>query len=120
MRRARAEAPRECCGVLLGKGTAIERAIPTANLSPDPDRYLINPQDHVDALRAARARALEVIGFFHSHPHSDAQASATDVAEISYSGFLYLIVGLGTVPPDIRVFRAATSSLEQVARLSDE
>jgi len=119
-RRARAEAPRECCGVLLGKGTVVDEAIPTANLSPDPARYLIDPQDHVDALRVARARGLEVVGFFHSHPHSDAQASPADVAEITYPGSLFLIVGLGTVPPDVRVFRATTSSLEPVTRIRFE
>jgi len=103
----------------MGAGSVIEQAVPTGNLSPDPDRYLIDPQDHVDALRAARTRALEVIGFFHSHPHSGAQASATDIAEISYPGFLYLIVGLGTVPPDVRVFRATASGLDPVAQLCD-
>lgn len=118
VRHAKSEAPREGCGVLLGQGSVVEQAIPTGNVSDDPARYLIDPQDHVEALRFARARALELVGFFHSHPHSGAQPSAADVAEISYPGLLYVIVGLGTVPVEVRVFRATTSSFEEIAQLT--
>lgn len=101
---ARREAPRECCGVLSGRGQDVLDATPTRNLSEDINRFLIDPQGHLGVLRGARAKGLDVVGFYHSHPRSDARASPTDIAEISYPGYLYLIIGLGSEPPDVRAF----------------
>ena len=91
---ARVAAPAECCGILLGRAAEIVEAIPTRNLSDDPNRFLIDPKDHFDARRLARRRGLDVVGFYHSHPHSAPTPSAVDLAEASYPDHLYLIVGL--------------------------
>ena len=40
---AREEAPRECCGLLVGKGDAVERSVRARNLDARPTRYLIDP-----------------------------------------------------------------------------
>jgi proteasome lid subunit RPN8/RPN11 len=65
---------------------------------------MIDPRTHIDARRDARGRGLEVAGFYHSHPRSDARPSAQDVLEATYPGLLYLIVGLGSEPPQIRMY----------------
>jgi len=90
---ARAEAPRECCGLLLGSLTEIRRAEPTRNLAPQPTRYDIDPADHFRILRAARAAGLTVIGAYHSHPASAPIPSPTDLAE-GLPNFLYVITSL--------------------------
>ena len=82
---ARHEYPHECCGVLLGKrgaGLAIVMAVkPAANLSSlDRTRHFhMDPGDLLIAIREARGRRLELLGFYHSHPHSDAAPSARDL-----------------------------------------
>src|SRR5580704_12566024 len=101
--------PSECCGVLLGKDGEIVEAIGTGNLAESPNRFLIDPRDHINARRAARDRGLDVVGFYHSHPGSTGEPSATDLAEASYPDHLYLIVGLETSPPDARLYRLASS-----------
>ena len=35
---AREEAPRECCGLLIGKGAPIERSVRARNLDAEADR----------------------------------------------------------------------------------
>ena len=98
---ARAEAPRECCGLLIGAAGEIVDAVAAANLASNPaTRYLIDPRDHLRAIRDARARGLEVIGAYHSHPRSDASPSATDAAE-GFTNFLFIIVGLTADPPQV-------------------
>ncbi|HKT80255.1 MAG TPA: M67 family metallopeptidase [Vicinamibacterales bacterium] len=102
---ARAEHPAECCGLLLGRDGRIVEAVPAANLSDDLNRYVIDPKDHIAARRAARERGHSVVGFYHSHPHSEARPSPTDIREASYPDLVYAIVGLASEPPDVRLFR---------------
>lgn len=101
---ARDEAPRECCGLLVGKGGAIVRSVRARNLDAMATRYLIDPEDHFAAIRSARADNLEVIGAYHSHPSSEPVPSPTDIAEAnSGSDFLYVIVSL--VKDEVRAYR---------------
>jgi proteasome lid subunit RPN8/RPN11 len=87
-------APEECCGILLGRGSFIERAVATANVAPDRrDRFEIDPQALVDAYRAARAGGPDVIGYYHSHPRGPAEPSAVDSAMAARDGRVWAIVG---------------------------
>jgi proteasome lid subunit RPN8/RPN11 len=95
----RAEAPRECCGLLLGTvppagdEPEIRRAEPTRSLAPGPTRYDIDPADHFRILRDARRTGLTVLGAYHSHPASPPIPSPTDLAE-ALPNFLYVIATL--------------------------
>ena len=111
---ARAAAPAECCGLLLGRGEDIIESARAANLSPDVNRFFIDPRAHIDIRREARQRGLGVIGFYHSHAHSPAQPSATDLREASYPDHLHLIVSVQFEPPDVRLFRIEEMSCREV------
>jgi proteasome lid subunit RPN8/RPN11 len=102
---AREAAPNECCGLLVGSTHAIASAVRAGNLSEHPARFLVDPKDHIQARRDARASGLDVIGFYHSHPHSAAEPSATDLAEAAYPNHRYLIVGLVGDAVDVRLYR---------------
>src|SRR5213593_4837429 len=92
---ARETSPDECCGVLLGRGHEILEAVRARNVATSAaTRFLIDPKDHIDARREGRARGLEILGFYHSHPGGSALPSETDRAEASYPDSLYAIVGL--------------------------
>lgn len=103
---ARAEAPSECCGLLLGSGLTIAEAARTTNIASNRySRFLIDPKQHLDIRRDARARGVEVVGFYHSHPRSPAMPSTSDLAEATYPGHLYLIVSLATEPAALSIYR---------------
>ena len=98
--------PRECCGILLGHANDIVVAIRARNIAEQPNaRFLIDPKDHIDARRTARARQLDIIGFYHSHPHSHAYPSTTDLAEATYLECVHLIVGIVDGTPEVRLFK---------------
>ena len=104
LQHARDEAPRECCGLLIGKGSSIVRSARARNVDTKATRYLIEPEDHFAAIRAARADGLEVVGAYHSHPSSAPVPSPTDIAEAkSGEHFLYVIVSL--LDDDVRAYR---------------
>ncbi len=102
---ARDEAPRECCGMLVGSTGRVVDSARSVNLDAGTTRFRIDPRDHIRAIRDARTRQLDVIGFYHSHPRSRAWPSATDVAEAGYAGVVHLIVGVDEQgAPELRLF----------------
>lgn len=111
---AHAASPAECCGVLLGSDGRIAAAVPTVNRSHDPNRFIVDPQGHMDARREARRLGIEVVGFYHSHVRSSARPSDRDLAEASYPGHLYVIVSLATEDADMRVFRFESDRFAEV------
>jgi proteasome lid subunit RPN8/RPN11 len=108
---AREAQPAECCGVLIGRGDTIVDTVRVRNVADSAARYLLDPHGHIDARRKARHRGLDVIGFYHSHPHSAAEPSATDVAEATYPDLIYLIVSVKTGTPEARLFRLAPDAV---------
>ena len=84
------DAPREACGLLIGRGLAVHRAVRARNQARTDTRYEVSPEDHFAAVKAARADALEVIGGYHSHPGSPAEPSPTD-RESAFGGFVFVI-----------------------------
>jgi proteasome lid subunit RPN8/RPN11 len=103
---AREALPRECCGVLIGSGSAIVEARRTRNLSEgNRTRFEIDPKGHIDARRDARRRGLDVVGFYHSHPQSEPIPSQTDLAEASYPDLFHLIVRPLPEKANLRLFR---------------
>jgi proteasome lid subunit RPN8/RPN11 len=111
---ARAKAPNECCGLLVGHGEKVDEAVPTRNLRQSPTGFQIDPTDHFAALRQTRAERREILGAYHSHPRSAAAPSATDVAEAHYPEFLYLIVSLADATPDVRGYHIRSGAVEAV------
>ena len=111
---AREEAPRECCGLLVGKGESVVRSVRARNLDAKATRYLIDPGRSLRGHSCRARRGLEVVGAYHSHPSSAPVPSATDIAEAnSGSDFLYVIVSL--VNDDVRAYRIDTGVCKPLA-----
>ena len=99
-RHAEAEYPHECCGILLGKMSPdvreAEVAVRCRNARTDSphNRYSIDPIELVRIQREARDLALEIVGFYHSHPDHPARWSLTDLAEAHWIGCSYVITSV--------------------------
>jgi len=82
---AEAKFPNECCGAMLGRIDGDHKfvtvAVPIENAyeGAQAARYEISPQDLLAADREARARGMDLVGIFHSHPDCDAYFSETDL-----------------------------------------
>ena len=103
LEEARAAFPRECCGLVEGRlvsgvdgdefhVTALHAA---RNLAPQADRFELAPEDHFQALKAARANGRSLIGCYHSHPNGRAEPSAADKNGAGEENFLWLIAAAG-------------------------
>lgn len=103
------EDPNECCGILAGKENVVRHTYRITNTTSSPFRYLMDPQEFLDADLDTERRGLEFLAFYHSHTHSPAYPSGTDVKMALQSGYLdvyYLLVTLeNKASPQVRAFR---------------
>ncbi len=111
---AREASPRECCGVLLGTSDRVTDSVRATNLADGTSRFELDPRDHFRAIRDARARDLDVVGFYHSHPRTPAYPSPTDMAESGYADALHLIAGVHDGVEETRLFRIGTDLVTEV------
>jgi proteasome lid subunit RPN8/RPN11 len=95
---ARTAFPRECCGFVEGSRDGntlhISQIHPATNLSADPDRFEIDPADHICLLKRLRGTGRDIIGCYHSHPNGRAEPSERDREYAFGDGFLWLIVAI--------------------------
>jgi [CysO sulfur-carrier protein]-S-L-cysteine hydrolase len=112
---ARDARPGECCGILIGLPGRVLESRRAANLAGDPNRFLVDPGAHVRALRESRHQHLEIVGFYHSHPHSAPIPSARDLAEASYPDLIHAIVGLQNDLAETQIYRLFGERFERVA-----
>jgi proteasome lid subunit RPN8/RPN11 len=104
---AHAEAPNECCGVLLGNGEAVEEVFVGRNVHETPrTRYLMDPQDLLRMTKRQDELGWDVVGIYHSHPQTKPEPSETDKALALYPDARYVIVSLRDPGhPEVRAWR---------------
>jgi proteasome lid subunit RPN8/RPN11 len=66
--------------------------------------YEIDPKEMLRVDRAARALGADIMGVFHSHTHTDAYPSPTDVAQAADPGWHYVLVSLRDSHPAVRSY----------------
>jgi proteasome lid subunit RPN8/RPN11 len=116
---ARAEAPNECCGLLVGNESLIETSTPARNVLASPSRYRIDPRDHFALLKRTRAEGKRIVGAYHSHPRTAAEPSERDVAEAYDPELLYLIVSMNDErAPQFRCFQIRDGAVTEVTLLT--
>lgn len=104
--QAYAEAPNECCGLLLGQGDVVADVFPGRNIRMSPRIYELDPQDQLRAFRLMDERGWDLVGIYHSHPATEAYPSRTDQAQALYPDARYVIISLVDKDhPHVKAFR---------------
>jgi proteasome lid subunit RPN8/RPN11 len=99
--------PEEACGLLGGDletGEAVT-CYPTRNVAASAKLYTVDPREHLLADRDAEASGNAIIGVFHSHTHTEAYPSATDLAQAPDPTWHYILVSLRDTEPVVRSYR---------------
>ncbi len=107
--------PEEACGLLAGPpgGSTAEVCYPVKNTDQSARTYTLDPLAHLRADRDSDERGLEVIGVFHSHTHTAAYPSATDVEKAPDPGWHYVLVSLRHGQAVVRSFRIQEGSVAE-------
>ncbi len=79
---AKNHAPNESCALLFGKEKnheyTVKEVFLTTNQDTSPINFTISNEELLKGYKDAERKHLDVIGIFHSHPHSEAVPSLTD------------------------------------------
>lgn len=88
-------APAESCALLFGKeesGTfTTHQVYLTKNIENSPVNFVISNEELLSGYQEAEKNGLEVIGIFHSHPHSEAIPSSTDKKFMTINPVVWII-----------------------------
>jgi [CysO sulfur-carrier protein]-S-L-cysteine hydrolase len=99
-----AQRPNEACGILGTKAGEVVRVFRMSNADGSPVRYSLEPREQFAVYQTLDENDWELGAVFHSHTHTDAYPSPTDV-HLASEDVPYLIVSLAHDPPSIRAFR---------------
>lgn len=124
---ARLEAPDEACGMLAGRGQRIERVFRVRNTADEigseqgvfRDRetgqpahgqrrvhYYMDPRDQLRVYNEIDELGLDLIGYYHSHTHTEARPSPTDIRLATDVTSYYILVSLeNSSQPAVRAWR---------------
>ena len=123
---ARRDYPNEACGLIVGSATPADgglalRFVPTQNAANSPYRYEIDSIELLAVTLEAERDEEEIWGIVHSHTHTPARPSPTDIGLAFYPDALYLLVSLSeseadpaSGEPGIRAWRIVDNEVFEV------
>jgi proteasome lid subunit RPN8/RPN11 len=109
--------PDEGCGILLGVNDGdraiVRHVMASENVLHSAKVYEIDPKMLLRAYRRADDEVIDVLGVFHSHTHSEAYPSPTDVAQAPDPQWHYVLVSLRALPTQLRSFRIVDDAVDE-------
>jgi proteasome lid subunit RPN8/RPN11 len=92
--------PFECCGLLIGRldgdSKVVVETYAISNAREEEakrNRFLIRPEELMRGEKYARAKRLDVVGFYHSHPDDRAVPSKYDL-DHAWPSYSYIVVAV--------------------------
>lgn len=92
---AKKTAPSESCALLFGKDdtdtATVKEVFLAKNIENSPVNFTISNEELLAGYQEAERNGLDVIGIFHSHPHSEAVPSHTDKKFMTINPVIWVI-----------------------------
>jgi|TARA_B100000686_G_scaffold192195_1_gene198800 proteasome lid subunit RPN8/RPN11 len=92
-----------------GGGDIASSIVRITNTAQSPYRYQMDPQEFLDADKKAGQLNLSILGFYHSHTHTSAYPSDTDIRLAIESGWTdpyYILISLENIlEPEVKMYQ---------------
>lgn len=105
--------PLEACGLLAGEDGNVHEVYPAGNAARSARVYTVEPKDLLAADRAAEAAGWSLIGVWHSHTHTMAYPSPTDIDQAPDPEWHYVLVSLREAEPVVRSYRIVGGQVQE-------
>lgn len=112
--QARKESPAEACGLIAGRDGLPVKLYPIPNADPSIYRYNMEPSAQLAAMQDIDNHDWDLLAIYHSHTHTPAYPSPTDISLAFYPDSLYVIVSLQEADPVIRAFNIVDGVVSEV------
>lgn len=97
--------PEEACGLLAGKGQTVLKHFSMTNTCHGEHHFTFDPAEQFKAVREAKQEALELVGMYHSHSFTSAEASEEENRLIFSENIFHVIISLAEESQDVRAYR---------------
>ena len=91
---ARSDFPYEVCGLLAGQDGRVTKHYRIPNAARSMTYYSMDPKSMLHAMNEIDDQDWDLLAIYHSHTHTEAFPSPTDVELAFYPDAVYLIVSL--------------------------
>ena len=106
--------PKECCGIIAGSNGDATKLYRAINAEASPYRYNVDPKDLLRIYRDLEGQGWDVLAIYHSHTHTEAYPSPTDVRLAFWSEAYYVLVSLQDAEkPVVRAFRILDGAINE-------
>ncbi|MGB2757798.1 MAG: M67 family metallopeptidase [Acidimicrobiia bacterium] len=112
--------PHEACGLLVGPWSdgmpvgPVSSVVPCDNADQSAMTFSIAPKDMLRVMRDAEDAGNDIAGTWHSHTHTDAYPSPTDVRQAVDANWTYVIVSLAFGDPVLRGFHIRDGNIAEI------
>lgn len=106
--------PDEGCGLMLGTDDdTVTEIVPSSNVAHSAKVYEVDSRVLLETYRRADDESLRVLGVFHSHTHSEAYPSPTDVLQAPDPAWHYVLVSFRARPTIVRSYRIVDAAVNE-------
>ncbi len=108
------EFPNECCGLIAAEDGEPVKVFPMTNADASPVTYRLDGKEQLRVFDELDERGWDLWAIYHSHTHSDAYPSETDVKLAFYPDARCIVVSLtDRKEPVIRSFWIVDGEIEE-------
>lgn len=98
--------PLEVCGILGGRDGIVSEIYRMTNTDQSNEHFMMDPKEQFAVIKDLRAKGLEMLGIYHSHPETPARPSEEDIRLALTPAVSYLIASLANqAAPDLRSYK---------------
>lgn len=88
------EFPNEACGLIAAEGDVPVRVYPMTNANASSDTYRFDGREQFKVFDEVEERGWDIWAIYHSHTHSEAYPSETDIKLAFYPDSRYLLLSV--------------------------
>ena len=115
------EMPNECCGILASKNGVAVKHYPITNIEQSPYRYSMDGKQVLKAYNEIEDNGWDLGVIYHSHTHTPAYPSATDVRLATWPDAEYILISLmNPENPQIQNFRIVEGEIFEASLIFSE
>ena len=96
--------PLEVCGILGGNDGVVSSFFRMTNADRSNEHFMMEPREQFAVMKELRAKGLELLAIYHSHPESPARPSTEDIRLALTPDVSHVIVSL--MEPDKPVLKS--------------